>query len=71
MQLPKSIIWQGGRWTEIEKEKNIHMLKAGYVILKRPVSYSRLKRQGQMATAIDAKWSELIKKYPRLANIKL
>jgi hypothetical protein len=71
MKLTKSVIWQGGRWTKIEKENNKHMHKAGFVILRRPVSYSRLQRQGQMATAIDACWSDLVKKYPRLSGITL
>lgn len=72
MKLSKRINWQGCAWYEIEKETNENMHKAGFVILKRPPSYSMMKRQGgQMATAIDAKYSELIKKYPRLKGINL
>lgn len=67
MVLSKRVIWQGMVWHEIEHEDNENMREAGFVILKRPVSYATMKRQGgQMATAIDAKWTDLVAKYPRI-----
>ena len=53
---------RGHRWNEIEKETN-PSFDESTVVIKRPVSYSFLKRHGQMATAIDVKRSELPKKY--------
>lgn len=66
MVLGKAIIWQHARWTMVEKNDNIHMIESGYdLILRREPSISHMKaNHGQMVTGIDAKSTELIKKYP-------
>ena len=52
---------RGHRWNEILPDENKNMQEAGYIIIKRPVSYSQLKKYGQMATAIDIMPDELPK----------
>ena len=56
---------RGHRWNEIRKEEN-EIFDASFVVIARPVSYSFLRRHGQMATAIDVKRSELPKKYQNI-----
>lgn len=70
MKLLKTILWRGHRWNEILPNDNKYMREAGYdVVLRRGPAYSELKRYGQCVSGIDAKMSELVAKYPRLACI--
>lgn len=70
MKLQKTIVWRGHRWNEIIPNDNPHMRAEGYdIVLRREPPMSELKRYGQAVGGIDAKMSELIAKYPRLAGI--
>lgn len=48
------------------------MAKAGYdIILRRPPPMGELRRYGQAVGGIDAKFAELVAKYPRLNHITI